>query len=73
VRVPRTTISVWAATDEIGIHALQTTNGRDLAILIENDFECPTPTPGESQNDAFSRDDLHVGEGALACASRSNR
>ncbi|MCU1274202.1 MAG: hypothetical protein JWO48_1633 [Bryobacterales bacterium] len=54
IRVPWTVIHEWVTTDQVSINALQDTgeNG-NLRILIEKDFECVDPAPGELQEDAF--------------------
>jgi hypothetical protein len=54
VRVPASTILEWAATDQVGIDALQNTGAdTELRILIEKDFECIDAPHEGSQEDAF--------------------
>lgn len=55
VCVPRSLVQSWAATDQVGIQTTQSTGAGELQILIEKDFECIEPMPGESQEDAFPR------------------
>ncbi len=56
VRVPKDTAQTWAATDQIGIAAVQSISDGDvLKILIEKDLECIEAPPDESQLDAFAR------------------
>lgn len=47
----------WAASDEVGISAEQPVGGPGpdgtLRLLIEKDFTCRNPAPGEDRADAF--------------------
>ena len=49
VSVPRETALDWARTDQVSLHGRQ----GDVAILVEKDFECLEPRPGEDDTDAF--------------------
>ncbi len=49
VSVPQDVINAWVMGDEIGIEA--ETGG--VSLLIEKDFECLKPRPGEDQTDNF--------------------
>jgi hypothetical protein len=54
IRVPWSIVHEWVTTDQVSIDALQRNSvDVDLRILIEKDFECIDPAPGESQEDAF--------------------
>jgi hypothetical protein len=49
VRVPVATARVWVDTDQVGFSAKQ----GELAILVEKDFKCAVPRPGEEDYDGF--------------------
>jgi hypothetical protein len=54
VRMPNALTRQWAKTDQVGIESIQVgSDGQELKILIEKDFECVDATPDESQEDAF--------------------
>ncbi|MEP6850759.1 MAG: hypothetical protein ABI999_18015 [Acidobacteriota bacterium] len=54
VHVPRTLAENWIQTEEVGIEGLQPTDsGRSLRLIIEKDFTCLHPRPGEDRSDAF--------------------
>jgi hypothetical protein len=61
IRVPRKLIDQWITTDQVGIHAIQSTgDDNELRILIEKDFECIDAPSGESQEDAFPNPQLEA-------------
>ncbi len=54
VRMPTSMARGWADTDEITLQATQPLDGDDgLALLIEKDFKCAVPRPGEEDYDGF--------------------
>jgi hypothetical protein len=56
VSVPEEIVRSWAATEQVGIEAVQAVEGTDgVRILIEKDFECTEGRAGESDEDAFQR------------------
>ena len=54
IRVPKSVIDHWAATDQVSIQAVQRSGlAGELRILIEKDFACIDDASAESQADAF--------------------
>jgi hypothetical protein len=54
VFVPKEQAEYWTQTAQVGIEAKQTIGGeKTLRILIEKDFDCLEPRPGEDDADAF--------------------
>ncbi len=54
VDVPLLLVESWANTDQVGIECTQLLGeGRGLHIVIEKDFLCLQPRPGEDQSDNF--------------------
>jgi hypothetical protein len=54
VTLPAGRVAHWAATDEISISGAQALDGgAALEILVEKDFECLEPRPGEDPRDLF--------------------
>ena len=54
VVLPRSMAESWIETDLIGLEAEQTVGGGDeLRLIIEKDFACLNPRPGENQSDSF--------------------
>ncbi len=49
ITIPATTVSAWAATDEVEIVGETDT----LKLSIEKDFKCLTPRPGDDDHDTF--------------------
>ena len=44
----------WASTDRTGFENIAPTeHGESLRILVEKDFKCITPRPGEDESDNF--------------------
>lgn len=59
VRMPNALTRQWAKTDQVGIESIQVgSDGQELKILIEKDFECVDAAPDESQEDAFPNPQL---------------
>jgi hypothetical protein len=54
VRVPNTLMQQWVETDQVGIESIQVnSDGGELKILIEKDFECVDAPDDGSQEDTF--------------------
>lgn len=54
VRMPSSMARAWADTDAITLQASQAIEGDDtLALLVEKDFKCAVPRPGEEDYDGF--------------------
>jgi len=54
VDVPTLLVESWANTNQVGIEYIQPLGeGRELQIVIEKDFLCLQPRPGEDQSDNF--------------------
>ena len=54
VRVPTASAQAWVDTDEVSIRGEQPLDGNtQLSLLIEKDFKCAIPRPGEEDYDGF--------------------
>lgn len=54
VFIPQKLGDDWASTDQVGMEGEQVLNeNTTLRILIEKDFQCPTPRKGEDESDNF--------------------
>jgi hypothetical protein len=54
VFVPTAQVRHWASTDQVGLRVAQSIDGgRTLEILVEKDFRCLEPRPGEEAYDGF--------------------
>lgn len=54
VRMPTSMARGWADTDDITLQATQSLDGDgSLALLVEKDFKCVVPRPGEEDYDGF--------------------
>ncbi len=54
VTVPESTAQTWANSDIVGLNHRQQINTQlNLSILIEKDFHCLVPRPGEDESDSF--------------------
>jgi hypothetical protein len=54
VALPRAVADAWIAGDAVGLAAEQSLGSdRTLALLIEKDFKCLQPRPGEESYDGF--------------------
>lgn len=54
VALPKAVADAWIDGDEVGVRAEQSLGpGRTLALLIEKDFKCLTPRPGEEAYDGL--------------------
>lgn len=54
VRMPSSVAQAWVGTDEVSLRGDQPLDGGDpLSLLIEKDFKCAIPRPGEEDYDGF--------------------
>ena len=64
VRLPETVVLAWATTEQVSIDAEQVLNdGEKLTILVEKDFACLAPRPGEDESDMYP----HPNEDSADC------
>ena len=58
VRLPETVVLAWTSTEQVSIAGEQTLDdGEKLSILVEKDFNCLVPRPGEDESDMFANPD----------------
>jgi len=54
IALPKAMADAWIEGDEVGLRAEQSLgHGRTLALLIEKDFKCLVPRPGEESYDGL--------------------
>jgi Family of unknown function (DUF7009) len=54
ITIPQSQTQEWANSELVGLQHTQPIDGDEtLSILIEKDFQCLTPRPGEDQSDNF--------------------
>lgn len=54
VRLPETVVLAWVSTDQVSISGEQLLDDGDkLSILVEKDFACLAPRPGEDETDMY--------------------
>ena len=53
VVIPRGQAARWAATEQVSVQGQESAGGLSLNLLIEKDFECLEPRPGENQDNRF--------------------
>jgi hypothetical protein len=54
VRLPATTVDEWVNSNQVSIRATQRLDdGGTLQLLVEKDFACLEPRPGEDESDMF--------------------
>jgi hypothetical protein len=61
VALPNAVAQVWTQTEQVGIEAEQALPTGTLRLLIEKDFKCLAPRPGEDDSDAFPNPDAETG------------
>jgi hypothetical protein len=62
VCLPEKVVAAWAMTEEVSIDGEQTLDdGNRLSILVEKDFACLAPRPGEDESDMFPHPDADTG------------
>ena len=58
IRLPETLVLAWVMTEQVSIEGEQLLDdGETLSILVEKDFACLTPRPGEDESDMFANPD----------------
>lgn len=58
VRLPETVVRAWATTEQVSIDGEQILDdGEKLSILVEKDFACLAPRPGEDEADMYPNPD----------------
>ncbi len=63
IRLPETQVLAWAATEQVSIEGEQTLDdGEKLSILVEKDFACLAPRPGEDESDMYANPDADSAE-----------
>jgi hypothetical protein len=59
VRLPETIVLAWATTEQVSIEGEQVLDdGEKLSILVEKDFACLAPRPGEDEADMYPHPDV---------------
>ena len=54
VRLPESSVLAWANSDQVSIEGEELLdNGDVLRLLVEKDFRCLMPRPGEDESDLF--------------------
>ncbi len=54
VDLPFAAVESWATTDQVGIESAQSIGGeKRLRIIVEKDFRCLQPRPGEDERDNY--------------------
>lgn len=62
VAIPHAIARSWAESEQVSIEAEQAlASGEALRLLIEKDFKCLAPRPGEDDSDAFPNPDADSG------------
>ena len=63
VRLPETVVLAWTSTEQVSITGEQILDdGEELSILVEKDFACLAPRPGEDESDMFANPDADSAE-----------
>lgn len=64
VRLPETQVLAWTTTEQVSIRGEQLLDdGEKLSILVEKDFACLEPRPGEDEAELYP----HPGADDAAC------
>jgi hypothetical protein len=59
VRLPETVVLAWSTTEQVSIEGEQLLDdGEKLLILVEKDFACLAPRPGEDETDMYPHPDV---------------
>lgn len=53
VRLPETSVLAWASSSQVSIQGDQLLDDAKLSILVEKDFACLAPRPGEDEADMY--------------------
>lgn len=63
IRLPETVVLAWVTTEQVSIEGEQVLDdGEKLAILVEKDFACLAPRPGEDESDMYANPDVDTAE-----------
>jgi hypothetical protein len=63
IRLPETVVLAWTSTEQVSIEGEQILDdGEKLSILVEKDFACLAPRPGEDESDMFANPDADTEE-----------
>ena len=58
IRLPETQVLAWTTTEQVSIEGEQVLDdGQKLSILVEKDFACLEPRPGEDESDMYPHPD----------------
>ena len=64
VRLPEADVLAWASSEQVSISGEQSLgDGHTLTLLVEKDFACLAPRPGEDESDMYP----HPQAGSDAC------
>lgn len=67
VRIPEDIAVIWSTSERIGVSAVEAhSGGRETTVLIEKDFACLKPRPGQGDQDAFPNPAAPSSAGLLA-------
>lgn len=62
VCLPEKVVAAWAMTEVVAVSGEQTLDDGDrLSILVEKDFACLAPRPGEDESDMYPHPDADKG------------
>jgi hypothetical protein len=62
VRLPESAVLAWAASEQVSIAGEQRLDdGALLTLLVEKDFACLAPRPGEDESDTFPHPEADAG------------
>ena len=64
-RIPTAHAAHWCGSDQVTVSAEQPVAGGTLVVVLEKDFACLVPRPGEDEADHFPHP--RAGEGPGAC------
>ena len=59
VQIPQAAARHWAATEEVSITGAEALESGQLSILVEKDFACLKPRPGEDESEMFPNPNSH--------------
>jgi hypothetical protein len=63
IRLPETVVLAWVSTEQVSIDGEQVhDDGDKLSILVEKDFTCLAPRPGEDESDMYPNPDVDKAE-----------
>lgn len=63
VRLPETLVLAWVTTEQVSIAGDQVLDdGQTLSVLVEKDFACLAPRPGEDESDMYPHPEVDKAE-----------